>query len=116
MRHQLLPSTPDRATILPWSRLRLFLYRHPFLTLAVVTGLVVGTWAATGLEYDEGILGFLLFIVSYFLLIPFMFSAALVGTFIESDWAAAISIPLALSLYFLGDWLVAQWRLRTRGA
>ena len=83
---------------------------RPFLTLAVFTLAVGVAWHLSGMDYDEGPLGFTLFILTYVLGMPFIFAMRLVGAVITHPMLRGVlGLALGLLPYLIAD---GFWRRR----
>lgn len=83
---------------------------RPFLALAVFTLAVGVAWHLSGMDYDEGRLGFALFILTYALGMPFILAMRLVGSVVTDPiFRGVLGLALGLLPYLVAD---RFWRRR----
>jgi hypothetical protein len=92
-----------------------FLRNRPFLTLALFTLAVGVVWHLSGLDYDQGPLGFTLFVTSYALGFPFILAMRLVGSVLSNPMLRGVlGLALGLLPYLVADRLWRRRRARTQ--
>lgn len=95
------------------TRLMRFIRARPFLALAAFTLAVGVVWHTSGLDYDEGPLGFGLFAASYVLGTPFILAIRLVGSVVSHPILRGIlGFALGLLPYLAADEAVRRHRMR----
>lgn len=93
------------------------LRERPFLVLALFTLAVGAAWHLSGLDQDDGPLGFALFAVSYVLGTPFIMAMRLVGSFVSHPaLRGLIGFALGMLPYLAADEALRRRRLRKRRA
>lgn len=93
-----------------------FLRGRPFLTLALFTLAVGVVWHLSGLDADEGPLGFSAFVISYVLGLPFILAMRLVGSIVSSPMLRGVlALTLGLMPYLAADGLLRRRRAHKQG-
>jgi hypothetical protein len=93
-----------------------FIRARPFLVLAFFTLAIGAVWHLSGLDYDQGPLGFALFIVSYVLGTPFILAMRLVGSVVSHPaLRGLLGLGLGLLPYLAADEALRRRRMRKQG-
>ena len=92
-----------------------FIRARPFLALAAFTLAVGVIWHSSGLDSDEGPLGFALYAASYVLGIPFILAMRLVGSVVSHPILRGfLGFALGLLPYLAADEAVRRHRTRSQ--
>jgi hypothetical protein len=92
-----------------------FIRERPFLVLACVTLVVGAVWHLSGLDDDQGALGFGLFAVSYVMGTPFILAMRLVGAVVSNPiLRGLLGLAVGLLPYLAADEALRRRRMRKR--
>lgn len=90
-----------------------FIRTRPFLALAAFTLALGGVWHSSGLDSDEGPLGFALYAASYVLGTPFILAMRAVGSLVSHPILRGfLGFALGLLPYLAADEAVRRHRMR----
>ena len=91
------------------------LRERPFLVLAVFTLIVGAMWHLSGLDHDEGPVGFALFAISYVLGTPFIMAMRLAGFVVSHPvLRGLLGFALGILPYLAADEALRRRRMRKR--
>ena len=92
---------------------------HPFLILAILAVIVPLLWRLSALNYDDGILGSTLRILSYILLWPALllaYGAHFIKAIGNAPWVFMLGWVAVVFAYILLDLVFTQWARKRASA